>query len=126
MRDHELMMTTSGCGQHFCFHFFIENSPHKRFTENSFLLPLLYFLESTLVLSLPLLSLNVAVSLAQAIDVQRGASLFGRSCIGCHDGGGNIIQPVRSPVIDDHSCKAITSFFNPQLPCLPVGCNTLS
>ncbi|KAF5944905.1 hypothetical protein HYC85_018982 [Camellia sinensis] len=33
------------------------------------------------------------VSLGQAIDIQRGATLFGRSCIGCHDGGGNIIQP---------------------------------
>ncbi|XP_057510078.1 cytochrome c6, chloroplastic [Actinidia eriantha] len=37
--------------------------------------------------------INPPVSLAQAIDVQRGASLFRRSCIGCHDGGGNIIQP---------------------------------
>ncbi|KAI7999251.1 hypothetical protein LOK49_LG09G02620 [Camellia lanceoleosa] len=36
---------------------------------------------------------NPPVSLGQAIDIQRGATLFGRSCIGCHDGGGNIIQP---------------------------------
>ncbi|KAI7999989.1 hypothetical protein LOK49_LG09G02641 [Camellia lanceoleosa] len=35
---------------------------------------------------------NPPVSLGQAIDIQRGATLFGRSCIGCHDGGGNIIQ----------------------------------
>ncbi|XP_071735494.1 cytochrome c6, chloroplastic [Rutidosis leptorrhynchoides] len=33
------------------------------------------------------------VSHAQAIDAQRGASLFRRACIGCHDAGGNIIQP---------------------------------
>ncbi|KAD7478340.1 hypothetical protein E3N88_01476 [Mikania micrantha] len=32
-------------------------------------------------------------SLLQAIDVQRGASLFNRACIGCHDAGGNILQP---------------------------------
>ncbi|XP_062093089.1 cytochrome c6, chloroplastic-like [Humulus lupulus] len=32
-------------------------------------------------------------SLGQTIDVQRGASLFGNACIGCHTGGGNIIQP---------------------------------
>ncbi|KAH7838059.1 hypothetical protein Vadar_021573 [Vaccinium darrowii] len=37
--------------------------------------------------------LNPPVSLGQAIDVQRGATLFRRTCIGCHDGGGNIIQP---------------------------------
>lgn len=34
------------------------------------------------------------VLLAQAIDIQKGASLFSRSCIGCHAEGGNIIQPV--------------------------------
>ncbi|XP_061952923.1 cytochrome c6, chloroplastic isoform X4 [Populus nigra] len=37
---------------------------------------------------------NTPVSLGQALDVQRGASLFSRTCIGCHDAGGNIIQPV--------------------------------
>uniref|UniRef100_A0A7N1A1N8 Cytochrome c-553 n=1 Tax=Kalanchoe fedtschenkoi TaxID=63787 RepID=A0A7N1A1N8_KALFE len=33
------------------------------------------------------------VSIGQTIDIQKGASLFGTSCIGCHDAGGNIIQP---------------------------------
>ncbi|KAL3851583.1 hypothetical protein ACJIZ3_013465 [Penstemon smallii] len=33
------------------------------------------------------------VSLGQTIDVQKGATLFRRTCIGCHDAGGNIIQP---------------------------------
>ncbi|KAI3794633.1 hypothetical protein L1987_37266 [Smallanthus sonchifolius] len=33
------------------------------------------------------------VSYGQAIDVRRGASLFSHACIGCHDAGGNIIQP---------------------------------
>ncbi|KAK2434328.1 cytochrome c6, chloroplastic [Trifolium repens] len=33
------------------------------------------------------------VSSAQTIDIQRGATLFRQTCIGCHDAGGNIIQP---------------------------------
>ncbi|KAF7842561.1 cytochrome c6, chloroplastic [Senna tora] len=33
------------------------------------------------------------VSNGQTIDIQRGATLFRRTCIGCHDAGGNIIQP---------------------------------
>lgn len=33
-------------------------------------------------------------SLGQTLDSQRGATLFNRACIGCHDTGGNIIQPV--------------------------------
>ncbi|XWS16035.1 hypothetical protein CRYUN_Cryun34aG0051500 [Craigia yunnanensis] len=32
-------------------------------------------------------------ALAQTVDIQRGATLFRQACIGCHDGGGNIIQP---------------------------------
>ncbi|KAF3450012.1 hypothetical protein FNV43_RR06091 [Rhamnella rubrinervis] len=36
---------------------------------------------------------NVPDSLAQTIDVQKGSALFRRACIGCHDAGGNIIQP---------------------------------
>ncbi|XP_059657904.1 cytochrome c6, chloroplastic [Cornus florida] len=36
---------------------------------------------------------NPPVSLGQTIEVQKGASLFRRTCIGCHDAGGNIIQP---------------------------------
>lgn len=35
-----------------------------------------------------------AVSDAQTLDVQKGAALFRKTCIGCHDAGGNIIQPV--------------------------------
>lgn len=30
---------------------------------------------------------------SHAIDAPRGAALFRRACIGCHDAGGNIIQP---------------------------------
>ena len=32
--------------------------------------------------------------LAETIEIERGGALFNQSCIGCHDGGGNIIQPV--------------------------------
>ncbi|KAF9668190.1 hypothetical protein SADUNF_Sadunf15G0103500 [Salix dunnii] len=37
---------------------------------------------------------STPVSLGQTLDIQKGASLFSRTCIGCHDAGGNIIQPV--------------------------------
>lgn len=40
------------------------------------------------------LSFSGAVSDAQTLDVQKGAALFRKTCIGCHDAGGNIIQPV--------------------------------
>ncbi|XP_016198252.2 cytochrome c6, chloroplastic isoform X1 [Arachis ipaensis] len=33
------------------------------------------------------------VSSAQTLEIQRGATLFQQSCIGCHDAGGNVIQP---------------------------------
>ncbi|XP_015960206.1 cytochrome c6, chloroplastic isoform X2 [Arachis duranensis] len=33
------------------------------------------------------------VSSAQILEIQRGATLFQQSCIGCHDAGGNVIQP---------------------------------
>ncbi|KAH6756942.1 Cytochrome c [Perilla frutescens var. hirtella] len=36
---------------------------------------------------------NPPVSVGQTLDVQKGATLFRRACIGCHDAGGNIIQP---------------------------------
>lgn len=36
---------------------------------------------------------NPPVSVGQTIDVQKGATLFNRACIGCHYAGGNIIQP---------------------------------
>ncbi|OWM80163.1 hypothetical protein CDL15_Pgr019327 [Punica granatum] len=36
---------------------------------------------------------NPPVSLGQTVDIQRGVALFQRACIGCHDAGGNIIQP---------------------------------
>ncbi|KAK4792608.1 hypothetical protein SAY86_023043 [Trapa natans] len=49
----------------------------------------------------PLMAAIVALSplcgtpaaFGQTVDIQRGSALFGRACIGCHDAGGNIIQP---------------------------------
>ncbi|KAF5193247.1 Cytochrome c6 protein [Thalictrum thalictroides] len=32
-------------------------------------------------------------SLGQGVEVNTGATLFNKACIGCHVGGGNIIQP---------------------------------
>ncbi|XP_021890053.1 cytochrome c6, chloroplastic isoform X2 [Carica papaya] len=36
---------------------------------------------------------NTPVSFGQSIDIQKGATLFRRACIGCHDAGENVIQP---------------------------------
>ncbi|KAB2601668.1 cytochrome c6 [Pyrus ussuriensis x Pyrus communis] len=44
------------------------------------------------VLTLSPLSIT-PVSHAGAVDVQKGAALFRKTCIGCHAAGGNIIQP---------------------------------
>ncbi|KAL3523010.1 hypothetical protein ACH5RR_015844 [Cinchona calisaya] len=41
------------------------------------------------------------VSLAQTIDIQKGATLFRQACIGCHDAGGNIIQPGATLLLKD-------------------------
>ncbi|PSR87635.1 Cytochrome c6 like [Actinidia chinensis var. chinensis] len=79
--------------------------------------------------------INHPVSLAQAIDVQRGASLFRRSCIGCHDGGGNIIQPgatlflkdlQRNGVDTEEEIYRVTYFGKGRMPgfgenCTPRG-----
>ncbi|KAI4296949.1 hypothetical protein L6164_036865 [Bauhinia variegata] len=43
----------------------------------------------------------IPVSSAQTIDIQRGATLFRQTCIGCHDAGGNIIQPGATLFIKD-------------------------
>ncbi|KAM7530256.1 hypothetical protein LguiB_033666 [Lonicera macranthoides] len=36
---------------------------------------------------------QLLTAFGQAIEAQRGATLFNRACIGCHVAGGNIIQP---------------------------------
>lgn len=44
---------------------------------------------------------NPPVSVGQTLDVQKGATLFRRACIGCHDAGGNIIQPGATLFLND-------------------------
>ncbi|GMH00703.1 hypothetical protein Nepgr_002542 [Nepenthes gracilis] len=74
-------------------------------------------------------------SLAEAVDIQKGAALFRRSCIGCHDGGGNIIQPgstlfandlKRNGVETEEQIYGITYYGKGRMPgfgekCLPKG-----
>ncbi|XP_027088150.1 cytochrome c6, chloroplastic-like [Coffea arabica] len=45
--------------------------------------------------------LHPPVSLGQTIDIQKGANLFRQACIGCHDAGGNIIQPGETLFLKD-------------------------
>lgn len=40
----------------------------------------------------------LGLALAQTAEIERGGALFNQACIGCHDGGGNIIQPVSATV----------------------------
>ncbi|KAM5587164.1 hypothetical protein ABKV19_005885 [Rosa sericea] len=71
------------------------------------------------------------VSHAQTIDVQRGAALFRTTCIGCHDTGGNIIQPgatlftkdlKRNGVDTEEEIYRVTSFGKGRMPnCTPRG-----
>ncbi|KAK2986856.1 hypothetical protein RJ640_005788 [Escallonia rubra] len=52
-----------------------------------------YDLDAMLMPGVPHMFSHGAVSLGGTIDAQKGNTLFGRACIGCHVGGGNIIQP---------------------------------
>ncbi|KAK2999992.1 hypothetical protein RJ639_023892 [Escallonia herrerae] len=52
-----------------------------------------YDLDAMLVPGIPHMFSHGAVSLGGTIDAQKGNTLFGHACIGCHVGGGNIIQP---------------------------------
>ncbi|XP_024158994.1 cytochrome c6, chloroplastic isoform X1 [Rosa chinensis] len=75
------------------------------------------------------------VSHAQTIDVQRGAALFRTTCIGCHDAGGNIIQPgatlftkdlQRNGVDTEEEIYRVTYFGKGRMPgfgqnCTPRG-----
>lgn len=42
-----------------------------------------------------------SIGLGQTADVEKGGSLFRRACIGCHDAGGNIIQPGATLFLED-------------------------
>ncbi|XP_058083544.1 cytochrome c6, chloroplastic isoform X2 [Magnolia sinica] len=75
------------------------------------------------------------VSHAQPIDGQRGAALFNKACIGCHDGGGNILQPgatlfmkdlQRNGVDTEEGIYGITYYGKGRMPgfgenCTPKG-----
>ncbi|BAB10887.1 unnamed protein product [Arabidopsis thaliana] len=74
-------------------------------------------------------------SLGQTLDIQRGATLFNRACIGCHDTGGNIIQPgatlftkdlERNGVDTEEEIYRVTYFGKGRMPgfgekCTPRG-----
>ncbi|KAJ6410613.1 hypothetical protein OIU84_007374 [Salix udensis] len=78
---------------------------------------------------------STPVSLGQTLDIQKGASLFSRTCIGCHDAGGNIIQPgstlftkdlQRNGVDTEEEIYRITYFGKGRMPgfgenCTPRG-----
>ncbi|KAK9133922.1 hypothetical protein Scep_013450 [Stephania cephalantha] len=75
------------------------------------------------------------VSLGQVMEAQRGAALFRKACIGCHDGGGNIIQPgatlflkdlQRNGVEKEEEIYRVTYYGNGRMPgfgenCAPRG-----
>ncbi|XP_015884462.1 cytochrome c6, chloroplastic [Ziziphus jujuba] len=74
-------------------------------------------------------------SVAETVEVQRGSTLFRRACIGCHDAGGNIIQPgatlftkdlQRNGVDTEEEIYRITYFGKGRMPgfgenCTPKG-----
>ncbi|XP_061354751.1 cytochrome c6, chloroplastic [Gastrolobium bilobum] len=74
-------------------------------------------------------------SIGQTIDIHRGASLFSQTCIGCHDAGGNIIQPgstlytkdlQRNGVDTEEEIYRVTYYGKGRMPgfgkeCMPRG-----
>ncbi|XP_027918233.1 cytochrome c6, chloroplastic [Vigna unguiculata] len=75
------------------------------------------------------------LSSAQAVDIQRGTTLFRQACIGCHDAGGNIIQPgstlftkdlQRNGVDTEEAIYRVTYYGKRRMPgfgkeCMPRG-----
>lgn len=78
---------------------------------------------------------NTPVSVGQTVEIEKGASLFRRACIGCHDAGGNIIQPgatlftkdlERNGVDTEEEIYRVTYFGKGRMPgfgenCTPRG-----
>ncbi|XP_031505278.1 cytochrome c6, chloroplastic-like [Nymphaea colorata] len=78
---------------------------------------------------------SAPASLGQTTQIQKGATLFRTSCIGCHDGGGNILQPgatlfgndlERNGVSTEESIYEITYYGKGRMPgfgekCTPRG-----
>ncbi|CAJ1939667.1 unnamed protein product [Sphenostylis stenocarpa] len=75
------------------------------------------------------------LSSAQSVDIQRGTTLFRQACIGCHDAGGNIIQPgstlftkdlQRNGVDTEEAIYRVTYYGKGRMPgfgkeCMPRG-----
>ncbi|RZC04114.1 Cytochrome c6, chloroplastic isoform B [Glycine soja] len=78
---------------------------------------------------------STPVSSAQTVDIQRGTTLFRQACIGCHDAGGNIIQPgatlfakdlQRNGVDTEEAIYGVTYYGKGRMPgfgkeCMPRG-----
>ncbi|WRX27994.1 Cytochrome c-like domain - like 2 [Theobroma cacao] len=91
--------------------------------------------ESINVYYMSFLAFLLGAALAQTVDIQRGATLFRQACIGCHDGGGNIIQPgatlftkdlQRNGVDTEEEIYRVTYFGKGRMPgfgesCTPRG-----
>ncbi|KAK7368279.1 hypothetical protein VNO80_10304 [Phaseolus coccineus] len=75
------------------------------------------------------------LSRAETVDIQRGATLFRQACIGCHDAGGNVIQPgstlftkdlQRNGVDTEEAIYRVTYYGKGRMPgfgkeCMPRG-----
>ncbi|XP_073130862.1 cytochrome c6, chloroplastic isoform X2 [Henckelia pumila] len=86
-------------------------------------------------LSISNISAPTHVALGQTMDAQKAGTLFRRACIGCHDGGGNIIQPgatlflkdlQRNGVDTEEEIYRVTYFGKGRMPgfgenCTPRG-----
>ncbi|KAJ7949686.1 Cytochrome c6, chloroplastic [Quillaja saponaria] len=78
---------------------------------------------------------NTPIATGQTIDIQRGSTLFGQACIGCHVGGGNITQPgatlyekdlQRNGVDTEEEIYRVTYYGKGRMPgfgkeCMPRG-----
>ncbi|CAN1221109.1 Cytochrome c6, chloroplastic [Linum grandiflorum] len=73
----------------------------KETTKTSILTSLAPPIIAAIVALSPVAAAPVSAAAVTGADIQRGATLFSRSCIGCHDGGGNIIKPGASLFTDD-------------------------
>ncbi|CAE6219581.1 unnamed protein product [Arabidopsis arenosa] len=91
--------------------------------------------KNVFLLELLIWNLDSATGNNDTLDIQRGATLFNRACIGCHDTGGNIIQPgatlftkdlERNGVDTEEEIYRVTYFGKGRMPgfgekCTPRG-----
>ncbi|CAN1221111.1 Cytochrome c6, chloroplastic [Linum grandiflorum] len=100
----------------------------KETTKTSILTSLAPPIIAAIVALSPVAAAPVSAAAVTGADIQRGATLFSRSCIGCHDGGGNIIKPVsqENGVDTEEAIYQITYFGKGRMPgfgetCTPRG-----